>query len=199
MFFSGLRWEVRPHSNRLGRPWSEDNVWLDRHGLHLRVSCRNGQWRAGSVRTEETLGYGRYIFYLNSRYDLFDKNLVLGLFTYESDNREIDIELSRWGGGYPNSLFLVQSSKPPKRFNAQLTGSSTTHRFKWQKGRVDFQSIHGHYRNAPSGHLIAEHSVTENVHHSHKERVHINFWMYKGVPPKRDTEVVIKGFEFIPL
>lgn len=218
MQFSGFEWIIKT-SKRRARPGGnchEDNVWLDRDGLHLRIACRNGKWTAASVQTKETLGYGRYIFYVSTRYDELDKNVIVGLFTYENDRREIDIELSRWGRSdkeAPNTSFTVQSAKKRnlpraekekedkgnEKFLAELNGSYTTHRFKWQKGRVDFQSIHGHYPYAPKHHLIKEKAITENVHASRAEKTHINFWMYKGMPPADESEVIIKRFEFIPL
>ena len=117
------------------------------------------------------------------------------MFTYETDTREMDIELRRKDGS--NGIFVVQGSGC-HRFSAQLDGSHTTHRYKWEPSRVTFQSIHGHYRNPPKGHLIASWTRDKFIPKTNNERVHINLWLRRG-QPSRETEVLIKGFEFIPL
>ena len=82
-----------------------EDVWVDRESrLHLKISKRNDRWYAVEIISEKDFGYGEYSFYLSSRVDLLDKNVVLGLFTWDDNtfitdaNSEIDIEFARWGG-----------------------------------------------------------------------------------------------------
>jgi len=195
MFFSGLNWKVKDRWNGPGpNHFSPENVWVNSKGLHLKISQRNGIWYCASVSTDR-LGYGRYIFYLSTRFDLFPENVVLGMFTYENDAREMDIELRR-RDGY-NGIFVIQGSGR-HQFSAKLNGPHTTHRYKWEPNKVTFQSIHGHHRNPPKGRLITSWTQDKAIPKSRNERVHINLWLRRGQPSK-ETEVLIKGFEFIPL
>ena len=204
--FCGLEWVVKGFWSAPGKNYfSNKNVWVDAYGrLHLTICQRKGVWYCASLQTEYSFGYGRYIFYISSRFDQFPENVVLGLFTYEDDRREIDIELRK--KKETEGAFLVQpptSEQPEYSFRAPLNGSHTTHRFKLQRDRVTFQSIHGHYRSAPSKrHLIAEWVEDKKpIPSPDGMRLHMNLWLKRGMAPypARDTEAVINRFEFIPL
>lgn len=198
--FSGYEWKVKNTSQPSGpgdNLFSPDNVWVDDKGLHLAIKQVDGEWRCASISTMETLGYGRYIFYLANRFDKLDENVVLGMFIYKHDKHEIDIELRRREDH--NGVFTVQGGES-QRFSAKLEGAYTTHRFRWEPSRVLFQSIHGHNRNPPTpAHLISKWQTTKNIPKSDREKVHINLWMRKGRTPARPTEIIIKKFEFIPV
>ena len=50
-----------------------------------------------------------------SRVDKFDKNVVAGLFTYENDTAEIDIEFSKWNKEEnEDSQFVIQPGSIPE-------------------------------------------------------------------------------------
>ena len=168
----------------------------------------------GELILTESLGYGRYIFQMSSRIDIFANNLVLGLFTWTTNNSipnnsEIDIEFSRWNGEtLTNSQYVVQ---PPSvdslhRFTTILDGSHevTTHIIDWKPTEIKFTSINGCYLSPPSvdatiqtwtysGNLIP---VPSN------ECIHINLWKYGGgvldIDPGQVLTVAIKDFQFFP-
>ena len=212
--FSGYTWIVKSSESPQGpgpNYWSDskENVWVDDQGrLHLKITERNGKWYCAEVYTEESFGHGEYTFYMASRIDQLDKNVVCGLFTYLDDNHEIDIEFSRWGDAKAaNAQYVVQPWSRPgniKRFNIALNGDYSTHRFIWRNNRVDFRSLHGrydlHYDFPPSSdYIISQWTYTgSDIPAPSTEKVHINLWLMNGQPPSdgQKVEVVIEKVEF---
>jgi hypothetical protein len=189
MDFSGFQWQVKDYRTHTHGPgdnyFDPNNVWVD-NGLHLKIS--NG--RCASLKTKETLGYGTYRFYLDTRFDRFPRGVVLGLFTYKSDDKEIDIELRT--REKDNGSFVVQEGGK-KRFLARLNGSYTLHQFTWRPHKVLFESFHGH----DTKHLIRSWPCRDHIPTSEDEKVHINLWLKEGF--QAEAHAVIKKFEFIPL
>ena len=103
ILFSGRTWAVKSSSGGKVGPGpnyfsnSPESVWVDGEGfLHMKVRKINGAWNSAEIALTQSLGYGRYVLYTASRIDLLDKNLVLGMFTYdytapEVSYRELDI------------------------------------------------------------------------------------------------------------
>lgn len=187
---------------------SPENVWIDGQGLHLKITYRNEKWYCAEIFSQESLGYGTYRFYVGSRIDQLNENVVAGLFTYETDTREIDIEFAKWGElANDNSQFVVQPYDPDvtpgniHRFNIELNGTHSTHSFDWKLDRIFFQSAHGHYEVPPATHIIDSWRYDgPDVPPAGNERVHLNLWLFQGEPPTdgQEIEVVITKFEFIP-
>ncbi|HDH99419.1 MAG: hypothetical protein DRQ14_06755 [Candidatus Latescibacterota bacterium] len=210
--FSGYTWRVKASESPLGPgpnyfSDSSENVWVDAQGqLHLKVTERDGRWYCAEVVSEGSFGYGAYDFYLASRIDKLDRNVVLGLFTWddapEGHHREIDIEFSRWGRTKDdNAQFVVQPWDRPgnmHRFNLQLDGDLSAHCFVWRKGCISFRSIRGHLLTSPD---IIESWDYEgpDLPEPGNEKVRMNLWLLDGVPPSGDgeVEVVVRRFEFV--
>jgi len=191
---------------------SEENVWVDGEGqLHLKITKRDGKWYCAEVIIEASLGYGKYIFYLASRIDQLDNNVVVALFTWddtssEYNNREIDIEFSKWGEAInENAQYVVQpwtKAGNMKRFNIELDSDYSTHIFDWRPDSIFFQSLRGHHSSPPADSYIIE-SWTytgSDIPPTGKENVQIMFWLMLGNPPfdGKEAELVIKKFEFVP-
>lgn len=212
--FSGYDWYVEDTVQR-AKPgpnyWSNspENVWLDENGwLHLKITNRNGRWYCAELTSLQTLGYGTYAYYVASRVDNLDRNVVVGLFAYKDDTHEVDIEFSKWGEKiYRNGWFTIQprpyiEGKNQRSFDIQLNGDYTTHYFTWSQRSVFFQSFHGHYPigTQPAGNIIQ--SYTSNMQVSAQGvRAHINLWLYNGYAPSNGmpTELVIRSFSYTPL
>lgn len=214
--FSGYKWIVKSSETPVGPGPnyfldSSENVWVDEKGqLHLRITERNGRWYCAEVISEKSFGYGKYIFYLASRVDQLNENIVVGLFTWsdspEYNHREIDIEFSRWGQPTnDNAQFVVQPWDRPRnirRFNVQLNGDYSTHSFDWRSESISFQSLHGHYSTPPDNSYMIIESwdyTGEDIPRTGGENARINLWLLDGNPPSdsREAEIVIKKFEFI--
>ena len=210
--FSGYTWDVRLGSESPQGPgnnyWSNstENIWLDEEGqLHLKITYRNGKWYCPEIYSQESFGYGKYYFFVSSRVDELDKNVVGGLFTYLDDNNEIDIEFSKWGeDNADNSQYVVQPyyhAGNTHRFNMQLNGDYSTHCIDWHQNYINFLSLHGHYHTPPdSGYIIDEWEYTGvDIPATSTEKVHLNLWLMNGNPPSdgQSAEMIIKKFEFV--
>jgi parallel beta-helix repeat protein len=225
--FSGHTWSVRHSSESPQGPgnnyWSNstENIWVDDEGqLHLKITYnrRNGKWYCPEIFSQESFGYGKYVFYVASRVDNFDENVVGGLFTYEGRGEttpkeyEIDIEFSRWGvETNNNSLHVFQyriadgdpatDDEPneidPNSFNISLNGEYSTHTFVWKNDYLHFQSYHGHYDNLPSEDYLISEKIWEDtrIPPESEEKVHLNLWLVNGNPPsdpEQSVEIIIK-------
>jgi hypothetical protein len=207
--FSGYSWAVKASRGPVGPgpnifSDSPDNVSVDSAGqLHLRITSRDGQWRAAEVILDRSLGYGTYRFTLASPAGQLDPNVVLGLFTWSNkaayNHREIDIELARWGNAATasNAQFVVQPSFHAGNFSSfvQTDAAPSTLEFTWTAKAVIFRSA------TASGATIASWTYTgPDVPRSGDERPHINLWLDGGAPPTNgaEVEVVLSGFSFAP-
>jgi hypothetical protein len=187
---------------------NRENVWLDENGrLHLRITQREDKWYCASVTLLETIGQGRYVFFVDSRIDLLDKNVVGGLFSYQSDTEEIDIEFSRWGvEAAKNGHFSVQPSTilgNTKSFDIKLSASQTTHWFNWKSKRIDFASFTGHSTVLPAARKILHRWSYRgaNIPKPYGEMLKINLWLFLGRAPSdlREAEMIISGVSILKL
>ncbi len=204
--FAGCDWFVKsgfwgPGPNYFSD--SDSSVWLDEKGrLHLRIRQEGTIWYCAEVYTTQFTIYGEHRFLVEGRIDMLDRNIVLGLFVYSSDESEIDIEYSRWGD--PNSAkvgsFTVQPWQTPgnvERFICHLDSAKSTHYFNWQPDSVTFGSMHGHYLGDPPVPDYYIHRWTykgkNTPRSSNNLRTHINYWLFKGARPLdiRTLEVII--------
>ena len=142
--------------------------------------------------------------------DELDKNVVLGLFTWddaapEYNYREIDIEFSRWGKETgDNSQFVVQPWEHAgnrHRFNMNLQGDRSIHSFDWSLNNIQFSSFHGHKSPPdPSDEIESWLYAGTDIPPEGDENARINLWLLDGNPPSDSeaVEIVIEAFEFIP-
>jgi len=226
LYFSGYSWNIKKSIDIRKGPsfnyWSDsdDNVWVDDQGLHLKITEKNDKWYCSEIYSDESFGYGKYTFYLDGRPDLFDKNVVFGLFTYYENPDitdkyiEIDIEFSKWGSSLPNifsrnSQYVVHPVKKGTihRFKTILNGDYSTHYFDWEKDLINFKSIHGHNEdNNDIRYIISSKKFYGDKIPvpNKKEKVHINLWLYDSNGDKigdtpsdgKETEIVITKFKF---
>jgi hypothetical protein len=208
--FSGYEWVVSTSADQKTGPGpnyfsdSEENVWVDNKGrLHLKITYRDGRWNCARVELARHTGYGKYVFYVSSRPDSLDPQVVWGLYTYMNDEEEIDIEFSRWGiENNHEAQYAIQPSYIPgnkARFRMNLKGSYSTHIFDWTKKWIDFASYQGHILNPVNEtRIIARwrYYGDDNPPDS-DEKLKMNLWLFRGTPPLNgaETEVVIDRFE----
>ncbi|WP_114791079.1 hypothetical protein U0035_21810 [Niabella yanshanensis] len=210
--FSGHQWEVRSSSGKAAGPGpnffsdSEDNVWLDNNGrLHLRITMRNGQWYCAGIKLLKSYTYGRYLFELDSRVDTLDKNVVNGLFIYENDDQEVDIEFSKWSVDQNmDAQFVVQpgdKSGNKKKFFLNHADHQSVHWIDWFPDQIAFASFRGLLRDtAKAGNMIQKWAYSgDDLPVDRDESVKLNLWLFKGLPPanRKETEVIVSGFRII--
>jgi hypothetical protein len=179
---------------------SKENVYVDdKENLHLKIIYKNDVWHCCELYTTEKFGYGTYIFDVQALQNIAD-NVVLGMFVYQSDDEEIDIEIGKWGtlDGH-NAGFAVQPVGTNKMYDSSnnyrfdlRTDNSFTNRFYWSKNEIYFKS--------ESGTQTVEWKYpSKYIPETYNERVHLNLWLVKGNPPSNNAEqeVVIKEFKFV--
>ncbi len=223
--FAGYEWEVREGAGGPGpNAWDARNAWVDEAGqLHLKISRRASQpevgkpeaeaWSCAEVTVKNRLGFGRYQFQVAGRLDLFDPNVVLGLFNYTTPDvgpdgtNEIDIEFARWGeAGHPGGNYTVWpalpgSTEPGLTFPLPQAQTST-HRFMWRSGSVRFQSLSG-FRENNEGEFLRwkfEPPEPRRLVPQHPLPLHLNLWLFRGRAPQngKEIEIVIHSFSFKP-
>jgi hypothetical protein len=226
--WSGFTWIVKNSDTNTIGPGpnyfsnSTDNVWIDNAGeLHLKIIKRNSKYYCAEVKTIESVGYGTYTYYVSSKVDNLDKNVVVGLFTWNNNdcktnaNSEIDIEFSRWGN--INDSTVIQYSVQPSygekakdrfhRFPMQLNGDYTIHFISWTPNIISWSSYHGHTNPPPQNDLIA--SWTFDSTHSpaiqtecgstgviipapeNDTKIDLNLWLNKGNEPSDGQEAEV--------
>jgi hypothetical protein len=86
--WSNYSWEIRNDTGGPGpNTFSKDNVRVDADGsLRVQIVQRDGHWTCAELNTTERLGYGTYEWVTQSRVDDFDRNVVLGLYSYPTED-----------------------------------------------------------------------------------------------------------------
>lgn len=211
--FSGYEWWVKASVHRVGPgpnyfSDSTENVWVDEQGqLHLKITKRNGKWHCAEVILQKSFGYGKYIFYVTGRIGQLNRNVVLGLFTWDDSpaefHREIDIEFSRWGvEADSNAQYVVQpwdQSGNRHQWMMPEELDSPTHWFVWEPDSICFLSVKGYQCDPPFDSIIHSWIYTgSNIPTEGNENPRINLWLFNGNAPT-DTaglEVIITNFEY---
>jgi hypothetical protein len=216
--FSDYSWWVKTSGGGLSGPGpnyysdTTNNVWVDAQGfLHLQISYTSNEWQCVEIISDRSFGYGQYRFTVSTPVNSLDPNVVLGLFTWSNDtaynDREIDIELSRWAysfgsndvGDYAVAPYAVGQVL---RFPLPEGVTNATHSFRWQSNNIAFQSLNGNFASPAAVTNVLE-SWTCGVGSppAGGEQVHMNLWLDKGNAPasNQPVEVIISKFEFVPL
>ncbi len=209
--WSGYEWVVKSSKEPFGpgpNLWSDsqESVWVDGEGrLNLKLRKIGERWHCAEVYSVRSLGYGKYIFYLDSRVDNLDANVVVGMFVHSDDMNEIDIEFSKWSEPrkYTYHQFVLQpriDDTNIKRSDYRDRTPLSSHLFHWAPTGVSFRSYVGHDIENKPPHKSWDYVGPNNPRPS-TEKVHINLWLYKGEPPTDDHEaiLVVEKFVFIPL
>jgi hypothetical protein len=216
--FSGYGWWVKNSAGGLAGPGpccfsdGTNNVWVDAQGsLHLKITYASNQWQCAEIISDRNFGYGQYRCTVSTLVNNLDANAVLGLFTYSYDSayndREIDIELSRWDYAFGASNVEDYAVAPYAtgqvlRFPLPAGVTNSTHGFTWQPNNVAFQSLNGNFVSPPQATNILETwNCAVGIPPAGGEQVHLNLWLDNGNPPAngQPVEVIISNFEFVPL
>jgi hypothetical protein len=216
--FSSYGWWVRTSSGNLSGPGpnyfsdSTNNAWVDAQGcLHLQITQTNNTWQCVEIITDRSFGYGQYRFTVSAPVDSLDPSAVLGMFTWSYDNayndREIDMELSRWNYGFGTTNvedFAVAPYNTGQvlRFSIPAGVTNSTHSFIWQSTNVAFQTLNGNFASPPaSSNLLQTWNCALGIPPAGGEQVHINLWLNQGNAPVNGhpVEVILSQFEFVPL
>jgi len=126
--------------------------------------------------------------------------------TQQSEHREIDVELTRWGDpdDHNNAQFVVQPwnhTGNVHRFKIDYMADTetTTHEIGLRADQIDFRSYYGDCPLTDLNDLIESWSYTgPDIPAPGCENPRINFYLMEGEPPtnEQDAEVVIKSFQY---
>ena len=207
--FSGYEWTTStgPIFHAGSRNFFDPaNVWTDEKGaLHLRISGSPGKWTVAELKLTRSLGYGTYRFQVRDISHL-EPSALLTLIVWdgggtESNRRELDVELGRWG--YPshdNVHYVVQPYYVPANFvTFRAPPGAYTHSFRWEPGQVTFSTAAGS-DNTGDGRVINRHVFTSGVPSPVGESVRIALYVFHQgqIPLKNEDEVIIDKFEYLP-
>jgi hypothetical protein len=204
--WSGYTWNVKqctacgPGPNNFDS--SSKTVWIDSTGsLNLSVHKASGKWYCGEVWLPTALGHGTYEFFIKTRTDIINQNLVNAGFLYQDDTHELDVEWSRWGNASNpnNGDFAIQPS-PIKYWHQDIVSGN------WQKDRIIWTTTDGgsdqvEFQVETNSIIVQDwvQTLTTPVDPS-LALAHINNWMFQGKPPTDGaTEVMtLVSFTFTP-
>jgi hypothetical protein len=203
--FSGYDWVVRqtPGSPAGTRNlYDAGNAWVDENGgLHLRIAQTPTGWTSAQVDLSRSLGYGAYRFMVRDVSHL-EPPVVLTISTWDGSgpNREMDIEVSRWGEVTgKNSQYVVQPYYLAANVVQFLSPAGRlNYSFDWQPGRVTFETARGSGTGKPD--IVSAHTFTSGVPSPGGETVHINLYIFENRRTllRHGTEVIIEKFEYLP-
>ncbi len=200
--FSGYEWRVRdsPSSRGGNNRYDRTNAWTDAAGaMHLRIVRSGADWTCAEVSLTRSLGYGTYRFVVRDSSQL-EPAAVFGMFTWdyagvEQRNREVDIEINRWGDVFSkNAQYVVQPYYVAANVHRlTIPAGRLTHSFEWQAGRI-------HFRTVNERGTVSEHLFTSGVPSPGIESVRMNLCVFRSakVTLQNPAEVVIEHFEYLP-
>lgn len=180
-----------------------DQVWVDEAGrAHLMVKKVGDVWMASEMMAKEDAEYGTYRFEVEGSIASLDPQLVFGFFTWDvkagETNREIDIEISRWGNPEgPNGWFTVQPYDVQGNQLSFFLAPAKTYAFelRWEPGLASFSCL-------ADGNPCATWSFRgSQVPDPGRARLRLNFWLFQGKAPRGPGpyEVVISNLRYEPL
>jgi MYXO-CTERM domain-containing protein len=214
--WKGRTWNVTSGGMAGVADGSPANVSIDGSGyLHLAITNTNGTWTASELFTTDPLGFGTYQWQVDGPIDVYDKNVVLGLFPYgpaggigKDGTNEIDIEFSRWGqAGGPNADWTDYPStgtvKGETSFSFSLSGGTlSTSRFVWKSTSIEDFLMTGLQPVGSTAGLVkswtyAPANPTTNIPQQPMP-LGINLWCFAIPSDGKNEAVVIRDFEFVP-
>ncbi len=204
--FSGYEWIVQQnpdYPSGMHNRYDPANAWVDREGqLHLRIQKQADGWTSAEVSLYRSLGYGTYRFVVRDISQL-DPPVVLAIASWDGlgPNREMDIEISRWGeSAGKNAQYVVQPyyiAANVVRFLAPP--GRLSYSFDWEPGRADFRTVRGR-GDGLGANVVASHVFTSGVPTPGAETLHVNLYVFgdQRVHFERSVEVIVEKFEYLP-
>lgn len=204
--FGGMLWGLRQTAGPVEPGPSTfsnraDQVWVDElDHVHLAIRKRGDIWTASEIMAKRDAGYGTYRFTVSGALKELDPNIVFGFFTWDKNpeafNREIDIEISRWGeDAGPDAWFTVQPYDVEGNQHSFVLpeASSYTFELRWHRDSIEFALYCGSA-------LIERWSYPGNVPDPGHARLRINFWLFRGREPTGPGpyEVIVSDFSYNP-
>jgi hypothetical protein len=207
--FSGFTWRVHSKPSDRGgtsNPYDPSNVYTDRAGaLHLQIIKRDQRWTCSEVNLTRSLGYGTYSFTVEDTSSL-EPAVVFAMFTWdystdEQNNREFDINISRWGDpDNRNAEFTLQPTFLPSNVSRFVApAGKLRHTIVWEPGRITMTTS----RASAGAPVMSRHVFMSEVPTPGFESVRMTLYVYWN-PNRRSSglqhraEVVVDRFQYLP-
>ena len=205
--YAGILWGLRqtagpvdPGPNTFSN--AADQVWIDDlDRLHLTITQRGGVWTASELMAKKDTGYGTYRFDIEGSARNLDPNIVFGFFTWDKApelfNRELDIELSRWGmaSGFPGWFTVQPYDKPGNQHSFDVPAASIYgFTMRWETQAISFTCL-------ADGKPVASWIFSGEVPDPGRARLRINLWLFRGKSPSSPGphEVILSNFSYEPM
>lgn len=175
-----------------------NNTWVDdQDRLHLTVKNYGDMWSETTVSTKNKYLYGTFTWSLDSPVYTFDKNSVVGLFTYADNDHELDIEISRWQEDINSQLWytvqpgLIKGNKYSYSIPSSTNGTNTKYRIKWKPNYVRFTAWKA------DGKVIASQTYT-NISRipAVPQYAVMNLWLLDSPSDGQNIELIISDFTY---
>ena len=224
--FSKRSWLLKDSGGGKAGPgpnfFNQSNAAVDTRGrLHLRITPHGGAgWACAEVYAATPLGLGRYRWVVDTALSAgfggaaadagMGPHVVLGMFLYRDDAHELDIEFSRWGGGYgagKTADYAVQPWSPhlptALHWTEPLDAAPTYHQLDWSADSVKFES--GLLQPDGTAGAVLQRWAFANASRipaAEGMLARMNFWLFRGranMSAGARPEVVIRSFDHTPL
>lgn len=191
--FEGRSWHVRESRTPVGAGpnlWSSEGARVEGGRLHLRASEAQGAWHSVEVASP-VLDWPLQLSVHLGALPNIDENTVVGVFLYEDDRREVDVEFAQWG----------ESDSLPAQFAVSFQNAAEVRRFPWPEGPVTVRFAWD--SDALVVTLESEQSTrtwrvpTEHTGPTPSLRLHINVWRLPASGHLHDpTTLVVDGVDW---
>ncbi|HYP07350.1 MAG TPA: glycoside hydrolase family 16 protein [Bryobacteraceae bacterium] len=201
--FSGYEWRLRDApSGRGGRNvYSPSNIRIDEKGaMHLYISRTEEDWSCAEASMVRNLGFGTYEFAVRGLESL-EPAAAFSMFTFDyaggtHNNREMDIEISRWGdpANPKNAQYVIQPYYVAANVHQfRVPAGLLTFSLGWERDRAVFRTKRGSV-------TVAEHVVTAGVPSPGIESMRVALYIYRRseVKLQHPMEVVVERFTYFP-
>ncbi|KKH50866.1 glycoside hydrolase family 16 protein [Methanosarcina sp. 1.H.A.2.2] len=199
--WKGQTWDVRSGTGQPGNNcWNNEGVWVDdKNRMHLTIVNDNGKWKCTEIDSRNKFLYGTFTWKVASPVFTYDKNSVVGLFTYLDDSQELDIEMARWGQSNGSQLwnavqpYNISGNSKGVMIPSCITGTNTIHQIDWQPTYVRFTS------STTDGKILSEFNYTNvNGIPKNPEYVIMNLWLQGAPSDGKNIELIISDFSYTP-
>lgn len=204
--WSGYSWIIRNNRGKAGpgpNYFSYQSIAENGDGsLSMDIYPSRNRWYCGEIYTDDLFTYGKFNLSLELSSPL-DSQAVFGFFLYNNEEpphfNEIDYEMSRWAvPDGPESHFTVQPyTKEGNSRSFSLGNVEGRWRIvlDWRPDRIE-----GAIGPAGEGPVKEFTYGGSDIPTDTESRVHINFWLFRGDPPKEDgiLSVRISDFTYEP-
>jgi PKD repeat protein len=191
LVWKGFVWTARdgqgaPQYNR----WNPQGIYVDYlDRLHLTIKNVNGVWYSSEADNDIDYLYGKYTWTVDQESLNLDKNTVVGLFTYETDVDEHDIEFSKWEDETKNNTWF--SNQPRPVYNAAVYPSEKV------LCSIDWQPYGCRYTIVTeSGTTLADYTDNDASPTTVAESLAMNLWLWGAPSNQAEIDITIYDFSY---